>query len=103
MIDHVEPDSSPESAAQAILVRYIHDTCMNIELAIESDALESPDWYRLRRQLSHIASIAGLFDKPELGNLARELENELDLLSPGARIGRLMNARYEFARLAASR
>ena len=78
----------------------MHDACMNIELATESDALDGHEWQRLNRQLNYIANIAALFSKEELGLLAGELAQGLEILSPRARVRRLRNARSEFTRLA---
>jgi len=93
-------ESSTSPTAYAIFQRYLHDACMNIELAIESDTLDGQEWQRLNRQLNYIANIAALFSKVELGLLSHELGQGLEILSPRARVRRLRNARSEFTRLA---
>ena len=93
-------DSPANPAAYAIFQRYIHDASMNIELAVESEALDGHEWHRLNRQLSYISNIAGLFGKIDLGLLAGELAKGLEILTPRARVRRLRNARNEFTRLA---
>lgn len=95
-----DDQSSASPTAYAIFQRCMHDACMNIELAIESDALGGHEWQRLNRQLNYIANIAALFSKEELGPLSRELAQGLEILSPRARVRRLRNARSEFTRLA---
>jgi len=62
-----DDNAKANPAAYAIFQRYMHDACMNIELAVESDALDGQEWQRLNRQFSYIANIASLFGKAELG------------------------------------
>ena len=95
-----EEDSLTNPAAFLIFQRYIHDACMNIELAVEGDALDGHEWQRLSRQLNYIANIASLFGQIELGLLSGELAKGLEILTPRARVRRLRNARNEFTRLA---
>ena len=99
MIDQ-DDESSASSTAYAIFRRYMHDACMNIELATEGDALDGHEWHRLNRQLNYIANIAALFSREDLGLLSRELAQGLEILSPRARVRRLRNARNQFTRLA---
>ena len=99
--EHDDDEALANPAAYAIFQRYLHDACMNIELAVEGDALDGHEWQRLSRQLNYIADIASLFSKEELGLLSGELAQGLEILSPRARVRRLRNARNQFTRLAA--